>query len=102
MEPPIRIALSALALSFLLSTAGCGLSVTTPDFETTGTVAFVEVEGGCWVIDTSEGRLEPINLPERFKVDGLDVAIIASETSEAASICQVGTLVQIASIERVD
>lgn len=85
-------------LSLIVTIGGCGVS--DPDLEANGVVEYVGVEGGCWTIDVGEKRLEPINLPETFKEDGLRVSVVANEV-EAASICQVGELVQIQEIEAI-
>lgn len=85
-------------LSLLVTIGGCGVS--DPDLETNGVVEYVDIEGGCWTIDVGEKRLEPINLPETFKEDGLQVSVVANEV-EAASICQVGELVQIQEIAAI-
>lgn len=98
-RPRLLLLLSVAALA--LFAAACGLSVTTPDYRTSGTVVFVDVEGGCWGIETEDERLEPINLPEAFQRDSLDVRFDASRVEEAASICQIGPLVQIHSIDSI-
>lgn len=79
-----------------LFAAACG--ITGPDFETDGIVRFVDVEGGCWVIDAGEATLEPINLTEDFRSDGLRVSFVAEQRNDLASICQVGQLVELSSI----
>ena len=83
---------AALVPIFVL-VGSCGL--TEPDFESEGTVRFVDVEGGCWIIDTADERLEPIDLPADFRVDGLRVFFEANERSDLASICQVGRIVEL-------
>ena len=87
-----RMALIALTMI----PAACG--ITDPDFEDDGVVHFIDVEGGCWVIDAGEVRLEPINLTEEFRVDGLAVHFEAQERTDLASICQVGRIVELTSI----
>ena len=89
----IRAAFTAL----LLLPAACG--ITDPDIDADGVVRFIDVEGGCWVIDTADQRLEPINLTSEFQIDGLNVSFQASERTDLASICQVGQIVELESIE---
>ena len=87
------------ALCTALILAACG--VTEPDdadINDSGTVRFVDVEGGCWVIDTESERLEPINLDSRFRVDGLFVVFSANRRTDLATICQVGRIVEIVSM----
>ena len=62
-------------------------------------VEYVDLEGGCWVLDTDSVRYEPLGLPSDFRVRGLDVrAVIAPEN--AGTYCAVGRVVRVLSIER--
>jgi hypothetical protein len=86
------------ALAFAL--VGCDVTdVGEADISGNGVVTFVAVEGGCWTIDAGAERYEPINLDEAFQVDGLAVVFEANDRPDLASICQVGRLVEITSIE---
>jgi len=77
----------------------CGVvEVDESDSADAGIVRFVDVEGGCWVIDSPTDRYEPINLDESFRVDGLFVAFSAVDRADLASICQVGRIVEITEI----
>lgn len=79
--------------------AACAIAgIEDADFADAGTVRFVDVEGGCWVIETESERYEPINLASEFRVDGLFVLFRASERRDLASICQVGRIVEVVSI----
>lgn len=60
--------------------------------EVEGTVRHVGVEGGCWIIETAQGRVQPVDLPERFRVDGLAVRVTLRDAPDRMSSCQVGTL----------
>ena len=91
-----RIVIRATLLALAILPAACG--VTDPDFEDDGVVRFVEVEGGCWVIDAGEVTLEPTNLTQEFQVDGLPVYFEAEERPDLASYCQVGQIVELKSI----
>lgn len=64
----------------------------------TGTVDFVDVEGGCWRISADGKNFELINLANEFKQDGLLVDFNGTIRTDMASTCQVGTLVEITSI----
>ena len=94
MRNKIVVRASLLVLAIL--PVACG--ITEPDFEEDGVVHFIDVEGGCWVLDVGEVRLEPINLTEDFRVDGLLVFFEADERTDLASICQVGQIVELKSI----
>jgi hypothetical protein len=89
--------LLALALAFF--TLGSSCDVTTPDLDQVGTVRFIDVEGGCWAIETDDATYEPINLPAELRVDGLDVAFEATVRDDLASICMVGQIVELLRIE---
>ncbi len=63
------------------------------------TIRFIDVEGGCWAIETVAGRYQPIDLPEKFRSDGrLVVVAMRKAALEMAGTCQVGPLMQIESI----
>lgn len=84
-------------IPFFVLVGSCGL--TDPDFDADGIVRFVDVEGGCWTIEVDGERLEPINLPAEFRVDGLSVTFEANAAAGVASVCQVGRLVKIEFIQ---
>jgi hypothetical protein len=88
-----------LALSLALFTLGSSCDVTTPDLSEVGTVRFIDIEGGCWVIQTSEAIYEPTNLPAELRVDGLGVTFQATVRDDLASICMVGQIVELLRIE---
>lgn len=62
------------------------------------TVRLVNVEGGCWVLATSNGRYQPVNLPDAFKSDGKEVQVVLRAAPDMMSICQVAPLVHVDSI----
>lgn len=88
------------ALVAVGAAGACGvLEVETVDIDASGSIRFVDVEGGCWVIDTTDSiRYEPINLHEAMQVDGLFVQFRADRRSDLASVCQVGELIELKSI----
>ncbi|MDH3208307.1 MAG: hypothetical protein OEO79_17025 [Gemmatimonadota bacterium] len=92
-----RLLFGLVGLAVLVG--ACGL--TDPAFDADGVVRFVDVEGGCWGIDSAGQRLEPINLPERFRVDGLRVSFQAEDAADVASICQIGRLVRLTEIDTI-
>ncbi len=97
-------------LTFLLTVAviltpSCawGPETARPDEAILGTVEFVEVEGGCWRIRADDGTsYEPLNMPEEFVKDGLRVAVVFSFPEDLVSICQVGILANVESVEQVN
>lgn len=65
----------------------------------TGTVTFIELEGGFFGIVTPAGeKYLPANLPRDFQVDGLVVAFTAREEKDTATIAMWGTPVFLESI----
>ena len=66
----------------------------------TGTVRFLNVEGGCWAIDIGDRRLEPIDLNDSFKVDGLPVSVTVRAENDKLSICMIGQMVSVVDIHR--
>lgn len=68
-----------------------------------GTIRQIEVEGGCWVIDDAEGnRYELLELAQELRSDDLRVSAVLRPRPDMASICQVGQLVEVVSIEPND
>jgi hypothetical protein len=90
---------SFFAIALALFTLGFSCDVTTPDLSEVGTVRFLEIEGGCWVIETSDAVYEPTNLPEALREDGLGVTFQATVRDDLASICMVGPIVQLHRIQ---
>ena len=81
--------------------AGTGPGVD-PGFQgsmaTPATVRFVDIEGGCWRLDTPRGHFEPIGLPAEFRVDGLEVNVTLRNAPDMGSICMIGPLARIDAI----
>jgi hypothetical protein len=90
----LRFGLGAL----LLVTAGlhaCGASAPSADAPVKtepATVRFIQVETGCWVLETAAGRVQPVDLPEAFRQDGLAVEVVLRDAPAMMSACQVGPL----------
>jgi hypothetical protein len=59
------------------------------------TVHFVAIEGGCWVLETSGAKYEPVNLPVQDRVDGLRVYVEFNTASSNATKCMVAPLISI-------
>jgi hypothetical protein len=65
---------------------------------TNATVRFVDLEGGCWAIETPAGTYEPIGLPAAFRIHGLAVHVVLRGAPEMVSVCQMAPLVRLDSI----
>ncbi|TGC09214.1 protease inhibitor I42 family protein [Methanolobus halotolerans] len=61
-----------------------------------GTVNYIELEGGFYGITDKNGiRYDPVNLDDKFRVDGLDINFTAYPRDELMSIHMWGQLVEI-------
>lgn len=89
------------ALAAAVTGAACD-SITTPDFDEEGTVRLVDIEGGCWVIETETEILLPIDLPESARIDGLVVTFEAERVPDVATFCMLGIPVEILRIRQLD
>lgn len=70
--------------------------------EVTGTIRFVDLEGGFYGIETDEGaRLDPVNLPAEFRKDGLRIRAHVERVRDQVSFRMWGSLVRITAIERL-
>ena len=64
-----------------------------------GTVAYKDLEGGFFVIVGDDGRIyDPINLPETFQRDGLDVKVTAILRPDVGGIHMIGDMIEIVDI----
>ncbi|HEU5041518.1 MAG TPA: hypothetical protein VFT84_11880 [Gemmatimonadales bacterium] len=72
--------------------------------EVAGTVHQLDVEGGVFVIENSEGtRFNPTNLPAAFQVEGMAVEAEARRRDDVMSIGMVGPVIELLRIrERGD
>ncbi|MEN3185539.1 MAG: hypothetical protein ABDK94_05755 [Atribacterota bacterium] len=84
----------------LVTFAGCIVEVNQSLLEITGTVRFVELEGGFFGVVADDGtQYEPINLPKEYYQDGLRVHLWAKIREDYASIFMWGTIIEIGKIE---
>ena len=70
-------------------------------FTATGTIRFVDVEGGCWKIETDVAGIsyEPFFPAGFVPIDGLRVRFTGRIMKGIGSICQVGIIIQITEIQ---
>jgi hypothetical protein len=72
-----------------------------PIVRITGTVRYLDLEGGLYVIaDASGTRFSPTNLPREFRTDGLAVEAEARPRTDLVSIGMAGPLVELVRIRR--
>jgi hypothetical protein len=71
----------------------------------TGTLTFVEVEGGCWGLkaDGTDGfkTYELLGADRRMLAAGARVKVTGRVRSDVATTCQIGTPFEVASVERI-
>ena len=93
-----RVGFSRLRVSWIGTTWVSDSITVGVGYRGVGTVRFIPVEGGCWVIATDPlTALEVLELPAAFRVDGLRVRIVARPRA-SGSFCMVGTGVTLDSI----
>ena len=68
-------------------------------FTITGTIVYLNLEGGVYVIRGDDGQTyNPSNLPEKYQKDGLTVSVIARTKTDAIGIHMVGPIIEIVDI----
>ena len=99
LSPTRRGALLVAAILLAVTVASCGLLE--PEITGTGTIVFLDIEGGCWVIDTVDERYSPFNLPFNKEVDGLEVDFEGAPRPDLTGFCP-GVIIELTYIEEVD
>jgi hypothetical protein len=67
----------------------------------TGTIQFMSIEGGFYVIRSDDGTVyDAQNLPDEFRVDGLRVRFLVRILPQAIGVHMVGPIVRVLHIER--
>lgn len=100
----MRAFLQTIGLALLLT--GCGLLGFDSDdglIRGTGTIHFIHLEGGHFVLDGDDGtRYEPMGLDESYRQDGLRVRYTVEPLKDVVSICQCGRIVEVVRIDVLD
>lgn len=104
---PLQSFLASLMVSSALGACSSPSMSTTPTpplqegkvLTTNATVRFVNIEGGCWALETASGeRYEPTNLAAQYRTNGLEVRVVLRDAPDIAGICQMAPFVTIDSI----
>ena len=88
-------------IAFVMALAACSTPedpmIMDPEaFVTNATVEFLSLEGGCWALRLDERtRYQPINLQERYRIDGLAVRAAVKFRRDMGSYCMIGEMVEI-------
>ncbi len=73
-----------------------------PSQTVTGTVRYIDVEGGFYGIVTDDGKkLDPVNLPREFRKDGVRIRARVEPLQDRISIRMWGTPVRIIEFQRL-
>lgn len=98
--PIVALPIVAIALA-----SACAASAPTdplrsnPRAVVNATVRFQSIEGGCWTLHLSQNvSYLPLNLPEQFRQDGLQVQVDLLRRDDHGSVCMIGPVVEILSI----
>ena len=98
-----------LAVALLTTAVACGqddLAPSAPALDSTdvftgnATVRFLNLEGGCWALETAQGSYEPAGLPTEFRQDGLRVYTVVRRAPHLISTCMLAPIVTIEEIRR--
>ena len=90
-----------IVISFLF--AGCVPGSSPNQFTTTGTVTYIDLEGGFYgIIGDNQENYDPINLPDEFQQEGLRVRFTAKYRDDLASIHMWGRIIEILQIEAIN
>ncbi len=90
--------------AFLVLLSSCDKqSPTSYNLESKGTITYLFLEGGFYGIITDDGNnLDPINLKDEYKQNGLKVKLTYKERMDLGSIHMWGKLVEIIEIQKID
>ncbi|NVM19849.1 MAG: hypothetical protein HWN80_19255 [Candidatus Lokiarchaeota archaeon] len=93
------IALS-ICILLVLIVVGAGIYYSNEPIHTTGTVKYMDFEGGFYGIIADDGsHYDPMNLPEGFKTDGLRVIFSAIIKRDLFSFHMWGLVIEIIDIQ---
>ena len=94
--------LSILLLLTVVIVAPSGCIDSKDAVSATGTVKYIDLEGGFYGIIGDDGqRYDPINLSQQFQKDGLRVRFEAKPREDLDSIHMWGRLIEIINIEKL-
>jgi inhibitor of cysteine peptidase len=98
MKKAVHIIIALLLVALTVATlVGCGREEA---ISGTGTVKFVELEGGFYgIVGDDNKQYDPINLDKTYQEDGLRVRFQAKIRQDISSIHMWGTIVELTKIE---
>ncbi len=96
----VSVGVYLLALSFFCA-GGCIAQETGSEITSTGTITYIDLEGGFYGFIASDGtQYLPLDLPDEFKQDGLMVDITGIKETDVVTIQMWGQPLRIVSISK--
>ena len=98
MKKAVHIIIALLLVALTVATlVGCGREEA---ISGTGTVKFVELEGGFYgIVGDDNKQYDPINLEQTYQEDGLRIRFQARIRQDISSIHMWGTIIELTKIE---
>jgi hypothetical protein len=91
--------LAVLGILGIVLICGCLDAGTDTTITATGSITYIDLEGGFYGIVASDGtRYLPLNLPDAFRQDGLAVTFTGTPEPDVATIQQWGTPITLSAI----
>ncbi|MBN1638987.1 MAG: protease inhibitor I42 family protein [Ignavibacteriales bacterium] len=92
-----------ILVGFLFILFACSSEPTQSNGGITGTIRYIELEGGFYGILSDDGqKYDPINLPQEYHVDGLQIEFTFNKRDDVSSFRQWGTIIEIITIKLLD
>ena len=103
----MKLVLGLVLATTVIRGSTCSANLTDPNVDRDdpmlAEVRFVNVGGGCWVLSNKYGhRYEPMQLPEEFRQEGLQVLVKYRSRGDVGSVCQLRDVIEIEEIETAD
>lgn len=100
----MKLVLGLVLATTVLRGSTCTANLTDPyvdnDDPMLAEVRFVNVGNGCWVLSGRYGhRYEPMQLPEEFRQEGLQVLVKYRARGDVGSVCMLRDVIEIEAIE---
>jgi len=100
----MKLILGLVLAATVVRGSTCSANLTDPyvdnDDPMLAEVRFVNIGSGCWVLSNKYGhRYEPMQLPEEFRQEGMQVLVKYRSRGDVGSVCQLRDVIEIVEIE---
>ena len=100
----MKLLLGLVLATTVIRGSTCSANLTDPNVNSDdpmlAEVRFVNVGGGCWVLSNRYGhRYEPMQLPEEFRQEGMQVLVRFRSRADVGSVCLLRDVIEIEGIE---